>query len=131
MLFRSDLLGTWRNPSAFTRVPTPYQKTAAADRKELGSERPPGVAGFSVTMEKDDDRSGTTGADENIRARRACDCLPFKCRGQRGLRDGGVCGYQYAERNCGEAPSDHDVSCQAARQPLVRGQPQMAILRDS
>jgi zinc protease len=52
----ADLLGTWRNPSAFTRVPTPYQKTAAADHKIETADKQNAlyVAGMNVRMKDED-----------------------------------------------------------------------------
>jgi zinc protease len=52
----ADLLGSWKNPSAFTRVTSPYQKTAAADRKIETADKQNAlyVAGMNVRMKDDD-----------------------------------------------------------------------------
>jgi zinc protease len=51
-----DLLGAWQNPGGFTRVPTPYQKTAAADRKieTIDKQNALYVAGLNVRLKDED-----------------------------------------------------------------------------
>jgi len=52
----ADLLGNWTNSAAFTRVPTPYQKTPAADRKIETPDKQNAlyVAGMNVRMKDED-----------------------------------------------------------------------------
>jgi zinc protease len=52
----ADLLGNWQNPGGFTRVPTPYSKTAAADRKIETPDKQNAlyVAGMNIRIKDDD-----------------------------------------------------------------------------
>lgn len=52
----ADLLGNWQNPGGFTRVPTPYSKTAAADRKIETPDKQNAlyVAGMNMRIKDDD-----------------------------------------------------------------------------
>jgi zinc protease len=52
----AELLGNWTNSAAFTRVPDPYQKTAAADRKIETPDKQNAlyVAGMNIRMKDED-----------------------------------------------------------------------------
>jgi zinc protease len=52
----ADVLGNWQSSGAFTRVPSPYQKTAAADRKIETADKQNTlyVAGMNLRMKDDD-----------------------------------------------------------------------------
>jgi len=51
----ADLLGTWQSPAPFARVPAPYQKTTAADRKIETPDKQNAlyVAGLNIRMKDD------------------------------------------------------------------------------
>jgi zinc protease len=52
----ADLLGNWQSTGPFTRVPTPYQKTAAADRKieTIDKQNAMYVVGMNLRIKDDD-----------------------------------------------------------------------------